>query len=169
LSQLHPVCECRALTSPKPDYSHLDCVINGLDSSISSSDKSDITRLLRKHADVFSRNEYDLGDTGLAMHTIDTGDHAPIRQSLRRQPYAVVPIIDEQVTQMLKAGVIEPSNSPWVANVVIVKKKDGSSRFCVDYRQLNEITRGDAYPLPNISACLDALSGSRFYSTFDLR
>jgi len=70
---------------------------------------------------------------------------------------------------MVEAGVIEPSCSPWTSNIVVVSKKDGSLRFCVDYRKLNSVTRRDAYPLPRIDSCLDALSGAQFFSAFDLR
>lgn len=66
-------------------------------------------------------------------------------------------------------GVIEPCNSDWASNIVLVKKKDGNVRFCVDYRKLNLLTRKDAYPLPRIDRCFDTLSGSLWYSTFDLR
>ena len=81
----------------------------------------------------------------------------------------MVPEIDQHVEKLLKAGVVRPSCSPWVANLVIVKKKDGELRFCADYRDLNSATKKDAYPLPNISTCLDALSGSSYFSAFDLR
>jgi len=77
--------------------------------------------------------------------------------------------IDRQVGDMLKQDVIEPSTSPWSSNVVIVKKKDGSLRFCIDYRKLNDVTVKDSYPLPRISDCLDALSTGKYFSAFDLR
>jgi len=70
---------------------------------------------------------------------------------------------------MLEYGIIEPAASPWASNVVLVKKKDGSLRFCVDYRQLNSITIKDSYPLPLIDNCLNALAGSSWFSTLDLR
>ena len=70
---------------------------------------------------------------------------------------------------MLRHGTIEPAASPWASNVVIVKKKDGTLRFCVDYRRLNAVTYKDSYPLPLIDNCLNALSGSSWYSTLDLR
>jgi len=70
---------------------------------------------------------------------------------------------------MQSQGVIKPCNSDWASNVVLVKKKDGSVRFCVDYRKLNPLTRKDAYPIPRIDRCLDTLSGSLWFSTFDLR
>ena len=70
---------------------------------------------------------------------------------------------------MLNAGVIEPPGSPWMSPVVLVKKKDGTTRFCVDYRQLNNVTLKDSYPLPRIEDTLDAISGSKWFSTLDLK
>lgn len=70
---------------------------------------------------------------------------------------------------MLKAGVIEPSHSPWSFPVVLVKKKDRSWRFCVDYRRLNDVTRKDLYLLPCIDEALDYIAGSRWFSLLDLR
>ena len=69
---------------------------------------------------------------------------------------------------MLARNVIQPSTSPWASPIVIVRKKDGSARFCVDYRSLNAVTRKDAYPLPRIDDTLDTLSGSQWFSTLDL-
>jgi len=66
---------------------------------------------------------------------------------------------------MLEYGIIEPAASPWASNVVLVKKKDGSLHFCVDYRQLNSITIKDSYPLPLVDNCLNALAGSSWFST----
>lgn len=78
-------------------------------------------------------------------------------------------MIDEQVSDMLTRNVIRPSTSPWASPVVLVTKKDGSIRFCVDYRRLNKITRKDVYPLPRIDDALDCLQGAEFFSSLDLR
>jgi len=69
---------------------------------------------------------------------------------------------------MRKCDIIQPSTSPWASPIVIVIKKDGSARFCVDYRKLNKLTRKDAYPIPRIDNTLDTLSGSKWFSTLDL-
>jgi len=70
---------------------------------------------------------------------------------------------------MLEQHIIEPAQSPWASNLVLVKNKDGTLRCCVDYRNLNMVTRKDAYPLPRTDTCLDAMSGARWFTTFDLR
>jgi hypothetical protein len=76
--------------------------------------------------------------------------------------------MDKQIDDMLEKDVIEPSVSPWASAVVLVKKMDMSTRFCVDYRRLNDVTTKDAYPLPRIDDSLDHLSGSAWYSTLDM-
>ncbi|GFT86228.1 hypothetical protein TNCV_2419971 [Trichonephila clavipes] len=70
---------------------------------------------------------------------------------------------------MLDEGIVQPSESPWSSPVVLVRKKDGSWRFCVDYRKLNSVTKKDVYPLPRIDDTLDCLKGAKFFSSMDLR
>src|SRR5207248_5246400 len=101
-----------------------------------------------------SLHEYDLGRTAVTKHAIDTGGYRPIKQPLRRHPFVHVAEIDRQVKDMLDQDVIEPSSSPWASDVVIVKQKDGSLRFCIDYRKLNDVTIKGSYPLPRIADCL---------------
>jgi len=154
-------------TDTVPDY--VQKLIDGVDDSIPESAYLTLNAILKEHADVFSQDENDLGRTDIIMHHIDTADSRPVRQPLRRFPPAHVEAISDHVDNMLKQGIIEPASSPWASKVVLVKKKDGSLRCCIDYRQLNSVTRKDVYPLPRIDDCLDAMASAKLFSTFDLR
>jgi len=123
--------------------------------------------LLAKYRSIISIGDHDIGRTDLA--NIDIGQSRPICQPLRRHPFQHLDWIDKEVEEMKKRGKVEPAASPWASNVVWVKKNDGTLRFCVDYRRLNSVTKQDSYPLPLIDNCLNALSGSSWYSTLDLR
>lgn len=151
------------------DFVHLQPVIESFAHTLSGNEFTAAEHLVRDYADVFSRSDFDLGHSDILPHRIDTGDSRPFKQQLRRHPIAHLDVIDDQVEQMLQAGVIEPSSSPWSSNVVLAKKSDGSLRFCVDYRRLNDLTYKDSFPLPRIDTCLDALGGSMYFSTMDLR
>ncbi len=94
---------------------------------------------------------------------------APIRQRPRRLPLAKREEAETTVREMRELNVIEPSASPWSAPIVVVSKKDGSTRFCVDYRKLNHVTHKDSYPLPWIDDTIEALSGAKLFSTLDLK
>ena len=124
--------------------------------------------LFQEFSDIISQGEDDLGCTPLLQHTIETKG-PPLRQPYRRQNPAVRREEMAQVQQMLTSGVIRPSNSPCASPVVMVKKNDGSLRFCVDFRQLNAATIKDAHPLPCLDDLLNALHGARWFSTLDLK
>uniref|UniRef100_A0A2C9LQU1 Reverse transcriptase domain-containing protein n=1 Tax=Biomphalaria glabrata TaxID=6526 RepID=A0A2C9LQU1_BIOGL len=111
----------------------------------------------------------DFGRTNLIQHRIDTGTTRPIRQQPRRLPLAKHQEAMDIIERMRQQGVFEPSNSPWCSPIVLVKKKDGSTRFCVDYRLLNDATHKVSYPLPRIDDTLDTLAGSQIFSTLDLK
>jgi len=147
---------------------HIQPIMDGVDNSVSPEDRVHLQALLGRYTDIFSQGEYDLGRTHVVEHYIDTGNNRPVRQSLRRQPPLYQNAIQEQTEQMLKAGIIRPTNSEWASNVVLVRKHDGSLRFCVDYRAVNDVSKKDSFPLPRIDQCLDSLSGSNWFSTFDL-
>lgn len=125
--------------------------------------------LLEAHLDVFAAREEDCTRTDLVQHQIDTGTASPIRLRPHRLPVAKRQAAEQKLQEMAAAGVIEPSSSPWAAPVVLVRKKDGDWRFCVDYRRLNAVTKADSYPLPRIDDALDKVAGSSWFSSLDLR
>ena len=121
-----------------------------------------------RNQDLFAGPDGPLGHTDRVKHTIDTGDARPIKRPPRRFPATQQKVVEEEVEKMLKEGIIQESDSPWASQVVLVKKKDGSTRFCVDYRFVNGLTKKDAYPLPNITDCMDALRGATWFCTLDM-
>jgi len=144
-------------------------LVSRMDDTLPESVRSMVSDVLQEYLDVFSKSENDLGVSDVVTHKIDTGGAAPIIQPLRRYPPAHLQAINEHVDNMLDQGVVEPATSPWASNLVLVRKKDGSYRCCVDYRPLNAVTRKDAYPLPRIDVCLDAMASAKWFSIFDLR
>ena len=76
--------------------------------------------------------------------------------------------VGNQISDMLDKDVIQPSTSPWASGIVLVKKKDGTQRFCVDFRRLNDVTIKDAYPLPRVDESLDQLAGNKWFSCLDM-
>ena len=169
-----PTLEVGAVTKDKPREVEAekqdilwDLVQNsGVD--LSSGEKELFYQLLLSYADVLACSTADLGKTDRLKHHIDTGNAAPIRQPVRRVSPHRREEVRQLLDQMLQRGVIEPSASPWASPVVLVQKKDGSMRFCIDYRKVNEVTRKDAYPLPRIDATLDTLHRSQWFSRLDL-
>ena len=136
--------------------------------NLSRKQSQEVKKLLVKYDSVFSKDDKDFGKTDIVKHRINIGSRAPIKQRLRRTPMHLEGVVEEHLDDMLKRDVIEPSTSPWASAIVLVRKKDGSTRFCVDYRKLNDATIKDAYPLPRIDETLDHLSGACWFSTLDL-
>ncbi|KRZ48919.1 Transposon Ty3-I Gag-Pol polyprotein [Trichinella nativa] len=124
--------------------------------------RSALAAILREFSDVLPTSDEHLVQASVVRHAIHTGDAKPVRCSPRRIPYHQRAQVEALVGEMLRRDVVEPWESP------IVKKKDGSCRFCVDYRQLNNLTRKDAHPLPRIDDTLDALVGAQWFSTLGL-
>jgi len=136
--------------------------------SLSLSTQQDLAALLRKNAKAFATSKLDLGYCADLQHVIDTGDALPIKQSPRRPPLSARQAEDDILQEMLDTGVIRPSNSPWSSPVCMVRKKDDSFRFCIDYRRVNAVTIKDAFPVPDVKDALDSLRGAKYFATIDL-
>ncbi len=109
----------------------------------------------------------ELGRTTVTEHIVTIGDAAPIRQPPYRVPIALKDTMKE-LDRMLQLGVAEPSSSPWASPVVLAEKKDGGVRFCVDYRNMNQVAKFDAYPMPRIEEVLEQVGPATCISTLDL-
>ncbi|GFY01534.1 retrovirus-related Pol polyprotein from transposon 412 [Trichonephila clavipes] len=170
LATCSPVtCVCKSsslLLSNSPQQLTPDLLENA---ELSPEQKSSAERLFQEFEDVFSRNSSDIGHTTVTQHRIDTADHPPIKQHPRRLPFAKQEEVGTLLREMQENDIIEPSSSPWASPIVLLRKKDGSTRFCVDYRKLNDVTKKDSYPLPRIDDTLDTLSGHKWFSTLDLK
>ena len=126
--------------------------------------------LLREYHDIFSLEKHDMGHTKATKHKIvlKDPDTPPFKERFHGIPPPQVDEVREHLKLMLDSGVVRPSNSPWCNAVVLVRKKDRSLRFCIDFRRLNALTVKDSHSLPRICEILESLAGAAYYSTFDL-
>ena len=151
--------------SNRPDLTDL---LSRTSDKLTFKERQKVEALVNEYANLFASSDTDLGRTSLVEHEIHTGNARPHKEPPRRTPMHLSKVVDDNLDKMLKNNIIEPSISPWAAGIVLVKKKDNSYRFCVDYRMLNKSTvNKDAYPLPHITESLDHLSGNVWYSTLD--
>ena len=126
--------------------------------------------LLKEYHDIFSLEKRDMGHTNATEHKIvlKDPDTVPFKERFHRIPPTQLDEVREHLKLMLDAGVIRPSNSLWCNAVVLVRKKDGSLRFCIDFRKLNYLTVKDSHPLPCICETLESLAGAAYFSTFNI-
>jgi hypothetical protein len=124
--------------------------------------------MLLRNSNAFACSKNDVGTCTLIKHRIDTGGAAPVRQPLKRTPIGFAGEELYNVKEQRKNGVIKPSKSAWASPVVLVRKKDNSVRWCVDYRRVNDLSIKYAYPLPRINMCLDCLASASLFSCLDL-
>ena len=140
-----------------------------LSAELTETQREKFFALLSHYENVLAKCPEDLGPTSILSHHIETGDVQPIRQQARRVPLPHRRTVQDLLKGMLEKRVISPSKSPWALPIVLVKKKDGTTRFWVDYRKVNDITRKDAYPIPRVDDTLDTLLGSAWFTTLDLK
>ena len=150
-----------------PDY--LEDIAGGSHTSLGDTGRQSLRDLLHRYEHVFpAPGEPVTGRSKSVQHEIVTQDGRPVCCRPRRLVPAGLRKEQECVKDMLTGGQIEPSDSPWASPVVLVTKKDGSTRFCVDYRRLNSLTVKDAYPLPRIDDSLRLLRNQQWFFTMDL-
>ncbi|CAC5395695.1 Retrovirus-related Pol polyprotein from transposon 297,Retrovirus-related Pol polyprotein from transposon 17.6 [Mytilus coruscus] len=151
-----------------PDYLHE--VFESSQVNLDKDQSEKFKDLLMEYSNIFSKSSEDIGLTDLVEHTIiNTGNHPPVRQRPRRIPLARMKDAEAEIQKMVQQDIIEPSTSPWNSNIVLVKKSDDSWRFCIDFHSVNLLVLRPSYPLPRIDDTIDSLSGSKFFSTVDLK
>ena len=126
-------------------------------------------RLLLEYQDIFSLEPHEIGCTDVTEHDIELLDHEPFKERLRRITPPLVEEVRQHIQEMLDGGAICPSQSPWCNAVVLVRKKDGSLRFCNDFQHLNAKTKKDSYPLPQMQETMESMVGTRYFSCMDLK
>lgn len=127
-----------------------------------------IRKLVAENADVFAWSDDQMGCTGILKHRIVLTTDVPTAQPYRRFPPSQLKEVRNHLDSLLAQDIISPSTSPYAAPIVLVRKKSGELCMCCDYRRLNDITRKDAFPIPRMEECIDALEGSKYFSTLDL-
>ena len=126
-------------------------------------------KLIAEYQDIFALKDTELGHTKLIKHEIKLLDDKPFKERYRRIPPQQFEEFRRHLEEMVNIGAIRKSQSPWASAIVLVRKKDGSLRFCIDLQKLNERTIKDAYSLPRIEESLDCLNGAQIFSSIDLK
>ena len=135
--------------------------------NLNPEEQDELANLFIEFEDVFAKSEFDLGNFSDITHDIDTGSAKPVKQRMRRTPAGFANEEEVHLEKMLKAGVIQHSVSEWSSAPVLVRKRDGTVRWWVDYRALNSVTTKDVFPLPLVDDCLDTLVGNSWFSKLD--
>jgi len=136
---------------------------------LSPAQQAKLKAVLLSHKSVFGGRKSDVDVVPGIYHYIPTGDAAPTVTRQWRLPQSAKQVIKEECKKMLESKVIEPSTSPWMSPIVLVKKKDDSVHFCIDFRALNSVTTSDSYPLPRMEELIDELGSNRVFSVLDAR
>ena len=129
-------------SSDLPD--HLKVILENCGKNLDTYQQAAVESLVSEYSDSFTVNKTDRGRTDLVQHQINTGSHPPFKQRPRHLPISQMEVEKEEIEKMLSSGVTRPSESPWASPIVLVRKKDGSIRYCIDYRQLNYFTVKDS-------------------------
>ena len=132
--------------------------------ALTSEQRAEVEALIEQYPDVLTSVP---GRTDLIQHDIKLSTSEPIRSKGYPVPFRACDVMDSEIKEMLELGVIEKSVSPYSSPVVLVPKKDGSVRFCIDFRKLNKVTEFDAEPMPNMEEVINRMSGNKFFTRMD--
>ncbi|PIO53577.1 hypothetical protein TELCIR_25082, partial [Teladorsagia circumcincta] len=158
-----------AVTDRDTTVSHQPLNIDLSQCEVSDAEKAQLYQLFSEFRDRISHSSYDLGSyTHTLVNIKTTTESPPTRFRPPRIPVRFQKELDEHINKLLKAGRIVESDTPWIHNTVLVKKRDGSLRVCLDFRPLNEVTIPDHYPLPRVEDLLVKVAGNKYYTTLDL-
>ena len=125
--------------------------------------------IMKEYHDIFALELLELGKTNIVKHVIKVNDPVPFKERYRQIPPHQYEEVHKHLKEMEEIGAIRRSNSPWASPVVLVRKKDGSLRFCIDLCKLNARTIKDAFSLPRIEESLDCLNGACIFTSLDLK
>ena len=126
-------------------------------------------KLLCDYSKTYSKNDLDLGKCNILKHNIQLTDQQTFKERYRRIQPHLFEYVKQHLQEMVEVGAIRRSFSPWASPVILVRKKDGGPKLCIDLRKLNNRTIKDGYALPRIDDTLDCLHGAKWFSTLDLK
>ena len=161
-------CEDKESSDVDPDvtpYELQECAAPRISSKLSQQQRLQLEELLQKYDKIFDTTP---GHSDVIQHQIATGEAKPVFHPPYRIPATWQGKVRREIEEMLKAGIITPSTSPWTSPIIPLLKKDGGVRLCVDYRRLNEVTMDDRYPMPRVEELLEQMGKAKFISTLDL-
>ena len=139
--------------------------------NIPKAQKHRLIGIINKNLEAFALDDDDLGCTDLIEHPIDVGANLPFKEKRRPTPYAAREFVQTEIDRYKRLGIVSDAdlgNCPYSSAIVVVPKKDGTYRLCIDYRRLNSQTTKDTYQLPLIQQIFDALAGQKYFIALDL-
>lgn len=139
-----------------------------IDSGLTAEQRASAIELIKEYSQAFSKSDDDIGYTDAVEHTIVTTDDIPVKHPDRSIPHHLIPVVKKILQDWLAKGIIQESDSPFASQLVLVPKKNGEWRACVDFRAVNKKTVKSAFPLQNIEMSLRALRNAKFYSSLDI-
>ena len=170
VAQMKAFSEVAPVSVPDPAWTEtsLSEVFRLSDSALTSEEKSTLISVLSKFPDVISHGDHDVGTTTAVQHHIELTDSRPVALPVRRLAPQVLKEVDDACHELENSGIIRSSCSPFSAPIVPVRKPDGTLRLCIDYRELNKVTKKDKFPIPNLTDLIYSLKGIRCFSSIDL-